>query len=131
MTLVTALLAFIAGIACGLALRPGLDRRRKLRRAFRAARVKRVSQEQLQPQIEGEFVMPRDYYLAGRKERGSLAEGFGLKSAAGGAAGAGKQADPDPSRIPTPRDYYERETPEDEGLLSEGFGLKRQGEGQA
>lgn len=130
MTLVTALLAFLAGIACGLALRPGLDRRRKLRRAFRAARVKRVSQEQLQPRIEGEFVMPRDYYLAGRKERGSLAEGFGLKASAA-TGGADKHADPDPSRIPTPRDYYERETPEDEGLLSEGFGLKRQGEGQA
>ena len=122
MLIVTVLLAFLAGIACGLALRPGLDRRRRLRSAYAAVRARRTEQAQEPGEAPaGEFTMPRDYYLAGKKERGSLAEGFGLKGGNGTAAAG---AEPDPAKIPLPRDYYERETPEDEGILSEGFGLK-------
>ena len=129
MIIFTVLLAFIAGLACGLALRPGLDRRRKLRSAYAAVRARRAGDPQTR-EIEpsGESSMPRDYYLAGRRERGSLAEGFGLK---GAAASTTPDVELDPSRIPMPRDYYERETPEDEGILSEGFGLKPRSEGSA
>lgn len=66
--------------------------------------------------------MPRDYYAAAARERGSLAEGFGLK---GQPAGKQNPAEPDLATAPMPRDYYERETPDDEGILSEGYGLRR------
>lgn len=130
MLIVTVLLAFLAGIACGLALRPGLDRRRRIRSAYAAARARRAGKpvESSDAAPQDAFAMPRDYYLADRKERGSLAEGFGLKAAAGSAVAG---TEPDPAQIPLPRDYYERETPEDEGILSEGFGLKSRGEGPA
>lgn len=129
MLIAITLLAFAAGIACGLALRPGLDRRRRVRSAYAAARARRAATrpaEAATGDVDG-LPVPRDYYAAAARERGSLAEGFGLKGATAGTP----PVEPDPSAIPLPRDYYERETPEDEGLLSEGFGLKRSGGSQA
>ncbi|MFZ5757850.1 MAG: hypothetical protein ACOY3X_13160 [Pseudomonadota bacterium] len=124
MTLITALIAFIAGIACGLALRPGFERRRQLRRAYAVARERRKATSA--PRIDDGHEhppAPRDYYLADRRQRGTLAEGFGLQRRAGDDAD-GTQTEMDFSAVPMPRDYYERETPDDEGTLAEGYGLR-------
>lgn len=128
MLIVIVLLAFVAGLACGLALRPGIDRRLRLRRLLKSARARRAAVAPA-PAITtpGEHVLPRDYYLAGKKERGSLAEGFGLKTAPAAATGT----EPDAAKIPMPRDYYERDTPDDAGTLSESFGLKPRSEDPA
>ncbi len=129
MLIVIALLAFVAGLACGLALRPGIDRRLRLRRLLKSARARRAAVDPV-PAIatpNEHALLPRDYYLAGKKERGSLAEGFGLKAA----PAATTSTEPDVAKIPMPRDYYERDTPEDAGTLSESFGLKPRGEGPA
>ncbi|MFZ5698185.1 MAG: hypothetical protein ACOY9J_05620 [Pseudomonadota bacterium] len=128
MLIVIVLLAFVAGLACGLALRPGIDRRLRLRRLLKSARARRTTvdpEEKIATQSE--HVLPRDYYLAGKKERGSLAEGFGLKTAPAAATGT----EPDVAKTPMPRDYYERDSPEDVGTLSESFGLKPRGENPA
>ncbi len=128
MLIVIVLLVFVAGLACGLALRPGIDRRLRLRRLLKSARARRAAVDPV-PAIAtpSEHALPRDYYLAGKKERGSLAEGFGLKVAPATTTGT----EPDVAKIPMPRDYYERDTPEDAGTLAEGFGLKPRGEGPA
>ena len=122
MSVVIACFAFFIGLACGLALRPLMDRRRRLNLAIAQVRSRQVA-SLAQPAVPGdlpELAMPRDYYTD--RERGSLTEGFGLRGTAGEAQPAGE---PDLSAVPMPRDYYERETPDDEGILSEGYGLRR------
>jgi hypothetical protein len=128
MELVIALLAFVAGIVCGLALRPSFDRRRKLHSVYKIVRQRQRSAAPFVAEEDPGFAVPRDYYTADRKERGTLSENFGLKRRAGDRAQEKATAgDPDPSQLEIllPRDYYERETPDDEGLLSEGYGLRR------
>lgn len=127
MNLVIALLAFIAGIACGLALRPTLDRRRRLRTVYKAIRVRRQdAAPYVQEESEG-YAVPRDYYHADRRQRGTLAEDFGLRRRAEDRveSKATSDASDASAEVPLPRDYYERETPDDEGILSEGYGLRR------
>lgn len=127
MNILAVLVSLVAGFLVGYALRPRLEQRRRLRRLLSAAA--RRSDEAPDIATQSEYVLPRDYYLADRSGRGSLAEGFGLQRRATDqpAAGSPLQAELDLSRIPVPRDYYERETPEDEGILSEGYGLRRPG----
>ncbi|MFP5383286.1 MAG: hypothetical protein ACLGHG_04370 [Gammaproteobacteria bacterium] len=118
-------IAFFAGLACGYTLRPHVDRRRRIRAAIAQLRASQLAPPGSQPRPADsaqELPMPRDYYAAGARERGSLAEGFGLK---GQPAGKQNSAEPDLATAPMPRDYYERETPDDEGILSEGYGLRR------
>ncbi|MFZ5722330.1 MAG: hypothetical protein ACOY33_01585 [Pseudomonadota bacterium] len=126
MILAILLVAFIAGLACGLALRPGLDRRRQLRRAYAVARERRRST--LAPLLtDGDLpAVPRDYYHTDRRQGGTLAEGYGLQRRAGDHADnrSTAQTELDFSSVAMPRDYYERETPDDEGTLSEGYGLR-------
>lgn len=123
MIFVTLLVVFIAGLALGLALRPSLDRRRQLRRAYIMARQRRgkTSAPILLDTDPG--LVPRDYYLADRRQRGTLAEDFGLKRRAEDQQAA-KQEELDLSNLAMPRDYYDRATPEDEGTLSESYGLR-------
>lgn len=122
MTLIIALVAFIAGVACGLALRPGLERRRQLRRAYAVARSRRSSTSA--PRIDDEQLpIPRDYYLADRRQRGTLAEDFGLKRRSDDQPDR-TQAELDLAAVPMPRDYYDRDTPDDEGTLAESYGLR-------
>lgn len=125
MILVTVLLAFAAGIACGLALRPGLDRRRQLRRAYAVARERRrTTAAPLLTETDAPFV-PRDYYHTERRQGGTLAENYGLKRRAEDQLVHNeKQTEMDFPAVSMPRDYYDRETPDDEGTLSEGFGLR-------
>lgn len=122
MILVVVLLAFAAGLACGLAMRPVLDRRRQLRRAYAVARGRRQDAGAAQPSSDVPAV-PRDYYLADRRQRGTLSEGFGLKRRAEDRA-ADAAAEKDMTTVPMPRDYYDRSTPDDEGTLAEGYGLR-------
>lgn len=123
MIFVTLLVVFIAGLALGLALRPSFDRRRQLRRAYIMARQRRgkTSAPILVDTDPG--LVPRDYYLADRRQRGTLAEDFGLKRRAEDQQAA-KQEELDLSNLAMPRDYYDRATPEDEGTLSESYGLR-------
>lgn len=128
MELVIALLAFVAGTVCGMALRPSFDRRRKLHSVYKIVRQRQRNAAPFVAEENPGFAVPRDYYTADRKERGTLSENFGLNRRATDrvpektAAGEPDQAQ---LEILLPRDYYERETPEDEGLLSEGYGLRR------
>lgn len=118
------LAAFSTGIACGYTLRPHVDRRRRIRAAIAQLRANQRTVPATQPRpvdAAQELPMPRDYYAAGARERGSLAEGFGLKATSPGKG----TAEPDLAVAPVPRDYYEREAPDDEGILSEGYGLRR------
>lgn len=124
MELVIALLAFLAGIVCGMALRPSFDRRRKLHSVYKIVRQRQRNAAPLVAEENAGFAVPRDYYLADRKERGTLAEGFGLNRRSTDRQ-PGKEPDAAQLDIQLPRDYYERETPDDEGLLSEGYGLRR------
>lgn len=132
MTIVILLIVFVAGIACGLALRPTFDRRRRVKYAYAMARERRAArrEEAAAAAEEAPVAMPRDYYSADRNARGSLGESFGLKSGVHTARTA-ETGEPEITPVSMPRDYYERETPDDEGILSESFGLKRKGEGQA
>ena len=124
MTMLLLLLAFAAGLVAGLALRPVLDRRRRLSLAIAQVRSRQVN-NLAQPVAGSELPpVPRDYYLATARERGSLAEGFGLRGGSVATADA-TQGELDLASLPMPRDYYERETPDDEGILSEGYGLRR------
>lgn len=119
------LAAFITGLVCGYTFRPHVDRRRRIRAAIaqlRASQRTVTGTQARSPDSDQDLPMPRDYYSAGARERGSLAEGFGLK---GHPAGKKNAAEPDEAGAPVPRDYYERETPDDEGILSEGYGLHR------
>lgn len=126
MTVLIVFLAFIAGIACGLALRPGLDRKRRLHTVYKAIRARRQDAAPYVMEDAEGYAMPRDYYQADRRQRGSLAEDFGLRRRAGDqVAEAAASADKPLTDVQLPRDYYERETPDDEGLLSEGYGLRR------
>jgi hypothetical protein len=124
MELVIALLAFIAGTACGLALRPALDRRRRLFTVYKIIRQRHRNAAPYVPDDNAGFAVPRDYYHADRKQRGTLAEGFGLDRRASDKP-AVKEQDAPQMEIQLPRDYYERETPDDEGILSESYGLRR------
>lgn len=123
MILATAFIAFVAGMACGLAVRPGLDRRRQLRRAYAVARERRRTTSAPLVADADLPAVPRDYYLADRRQRGTLAEGFGLQRRATDKA-PDPQAELDFSAVPMPRDYYDRQAPDDEGTLSEGYGLR-------
>lgn len=127
MTALIALLAFVAGLACGLALRPGLDRKRRLQSVYKAIRARQQEAAPYKPETSEGFAMPRDYYLADRRQRGTLSEDFGLRRRAedkAQLAAVPKETD-DTAGVSLPRDYYERETPDDEGTLSENFGLRR------
>lgn len=122
MTLLLSVLAFIAGLGMGYAIRPQVERRRRIRLAIAQLRARQGSGLATTRDAGAELPeIPRDYYTAAASERGSLAEGFGLKSLSGTHA----HAEPDLASAPVPRDYYERETPDDEGILSEGYGLRR------
>lgn len=128
MELVIALLAFVAGIVCGMALRPSFDRRRKLHSVYKIVRQRQRNAAPFVAEEDPGFAMPRDYYTADRKERGTLSEGFGLNRRAGDRSperSAASEPESTQLEILLPRDYYERETPDDEGLLSEGYGLRR------
>lgn len=131
MNFATLFFVFLAGLVCGLALRPQVDRQRKLRSLYRSLALRQ--QGNAPSAAEGApaqgFAMPRDYYLSENRERGTLSEGFGLHrdlhrdtSRTESAPTGGRS---EPADVSLPRDYYERETPEDEGLLSEGYGLRR------
>lgn len=124
MELVIALLAFFTGILCGLALRPSFDRRRRLHSVYKVIKQRRRDAAPYVAEDSEGFAMPRDYYAADRRQRGTLAEGFGLNRRSTDRQPA---QEPEPSQIEMnlPRDYYERETPDDEGTLSEGYGLRR------
>ncbi len=131
MIVVSALLIFLAGIACGLVLRPGLDRRRQS--PDQIPSWHRLNEE---PDIatQSEYSLPRDYYhTADRRQRGTLAEDFGLRRRADDQTevqadyATTAQAELD-LVVPIPRDYYDRVSPDDEGTLSENYGLRRRSE---
>ena len=133
MIFVALLVVFIAGLACGLALRPAFDRRRQLRRAYTMARQRRgKTSAPIMVETDPLFV-PRDYYLADRRQRGTLAESFGLQRRAEDHPddAASGLVEPDPDNLAMPRDYYDRVTPDDEGTLAEGYGLRGQQPGKS
>ena len=125
MELVIALLAFFAGILCGLALRPSFDRRRRLHSVYKVIKQRRRDAAPYVSEESEGFAMPRDYYLADRRQRGTLSEGFGLNRRATDRQATPQEPDTAQLDMLLPRDYYERETPDDEGTLSEGYGLRR------
>lgn len=128
MIVVSSLLIFIAGLACGLVLRPGLDRRRQL---SKTQSWHRLNDEEPEIPTQSEYSLPRDYYhTADRRQRGTLAEDFGLRRRAEDQAAAQDQYATTAQAeldlvVPMPRDYYDRASPDDEGTLSENYGLRR------
>lgn len=126
MTLLIATFAFMAGIVCGLLLRPTLDRRRRLRTVYKAIKQRRRDAAPYVQEENPGYAVPRDYYHHGerRKKGGTLSEDFGLRRRADDKTVA-TDTDAAQADVQLPRDYYERETPDDEGTLSEGYGLRR------
>lgn len=124
MIFATVLIVLVAGIAGGLALRPALDRRRRLRQAYAMARKRRgKTSAPILVDTDPEFV-PRDYYLSDRRQRGTLSEGFGLQRRSEDSQEKTTAKKPDPAQFAMPRDYYDRAAPDDEGTLSETYGLR-------
>ncbi len=124
MIFTTVLIAFLAGLACGLALRPALDRRRQLRQAYSMARTRRSkTSAPIRVDTDPVFV-PRDYYLADRRQRGTLSEEFGLKRRSTDIKEKAVTPEADAAPFAMPRDYYDRNAADDEGTLSETYGLR-------
>lgn len=113
--------AFVIGLLIGLLLRPSLDRRRQQLRS--KARFLLSISDASDIATQSEFSLPPDYYHSDRRQPGTLSEGFGLRRRATDHADAA-QTELDLSAS-MPRDYYDRQTPDDEGTLSESYGLRK------